>query len=86
MRRTHNDDGIADCVCLLSRNEERGINQMMRFQRARDLCCPFLSSWRKAGNIKFRVAFDTLNTKSSIKYEPFAPSATHTASKREEEL
>lgn len=41
MRRTHNDDGIADCVCLLSRNEERGINQMMRFQRARDLCCRF---------------------------------------------
>jgi DNA repair photolyase len=38
------------------------------------------------GNIKFRVAFDTLNTKSSKKYEPFAPSATHTASKREEEL
>ena len=41
---------------------------------------------KKAGNIKFRVAFDTLNIKSSIKYEPFAPSATHTASKREEEL
>jgi hypothetical protein len=47
---------------------------------------PFLSSWRKAGNIKFRVAFDTLNIKSSKKYEPCAPSATHTASKREEEL
>ena len=38
------------------------------------------------GNINFRVAFDTLNIKSSKKYEPFAPSATHTASKREEEL
>ena len=85
MRRTHDDD-VADCVCL-SRNEERARNnQMVRFQRARDLCCPFLSSWRKAGNIKFRVASDTLNTKSSKKYEPFAPCATHTASKREEEL
>jgi hypothetical protein len=83
MRRTHNDDGIADCVCLLSRNEERGINQMMRFQRARDLCCRFSL---RGGNIKFRVALDTLNIKSSKKYEPFAPSATHTASKREEEL
>ena len=40
----------------------------------------------ESGKIKFRVACDTLNTKSSIKYEPFVPSATHTVSKREEEL
>lgn len=83
MRRTHNDDGIADCVCLLSRNEERGINQMMRFQRARDLCCDSLSRM-KAGNIKCRVTLGTLNKKSSKKYETFAPSAT--LPEREEEL
>ena len=70
MRRTHNDDGIADDA----------LSARARF------VLPFLSSWRKAGNIKFRVAKDTLKIKSSKKYEPFAPSATHTASKREEEL
>lgn len=48
MRRTHDDD-VVDCVCLtLSRNEERARNtQMMRFQRARDLCCVSLEVERQ---------------------------------------
>ena len=51
---------------------------MMRFQRAPDLCCVSLS------RMKAEKSNDTLNTKSSKKYEPFAPSAT--LPEREEEL
>jgi len=72
-------------VSSLSQRRARNQSDDALSARAR-FVLPFLSSWRKAGNIKFRVAYDTLNTKSSIKYEPFAPCATHTASKREEEL
>jgi hypothetical protein len=70
------------CVSLATKSE-RGIIRWCAFS-ARAICVVAFLSRLKDGNIIFRVALDTLNTKSSKKYETFAPSAA--LPEREEEL
>ena len=68
----------------MSLSQQRARNQSDDALSARARFVLRFSLEDESGKIKFRVLYDTLNIKSSKKYEPFAPSAT--LPEREEEL